>query len=148
MSKIWVIHQKQLQVIIFSALLITVAAVYLNYANSEAAVAQPSEERTIPMVTGEFKTTTEDGKIIETYVWHPDTVYVKKGERIRLSISGVNGKSHPFLIEGMDIRGEVKKGKETIVRFTAEKEGIYRLICHTHHDLENGGPMVGYIVVD
>jgi heme/copper-type cytochrome/quinol oxidase subunit 2 len=60
----------------------------------------------------------------------------------------VNGDSHPFIIEGLNVKGEVKKGKETVVSFTAQKEGIYRIICTTHSDIAHNGPMVGYIVVN
>ncbi|MNT97662.1 hypothetical protein D3C72_2400340 [compost metagenome] len=59
----------------------------------------------------------------------------------------MNGESHPFLIEGLNISGEVKKGKETIVHFTANQAGTYRLICMTHTDMGHNGPMIGYIEV-
>lgn len=109
---------------------------------------KPDGERLIHLVTGEFKTTAEGGKTIEAYRWDPGTIFVEKGERIKLIIYGVNGESHPFIIEGTDIKGEVKKGKETVVRFQAEKEGVYRLICLTHPDKDHSGPMIAYIVVD
>ncbi|MFC3842447.1 MULTISPECIES: cupredoxin domain-containing protein [Paenibacillus] len=111
-------------------------------------LAEPTPERTIHMVVGEFKSTTKDGKTIEAYRWDPGTVVIQKGERIKLSIYGVNGDSHPFLIEGLNISGEVKKGKETIVHFTADQEGTYRIICMTHADIAHNGPMIGYLVVD
>jgi plastocyanin len=44
--------------------------------------------------------------------------------------------------------GVVKKGKETIFTARFDKEGIYRLICLTHGDIEHNGPMIAYIVVD
>ncbi|WP_420819427.1 cupredoxin domain-containing protein [Paenibacillus thalictri] len=114
----------------------------------KAATGAAGEPRTIQLVTGEFKSTTADGKNIEAYRWDPGTIYVKKGEKINLSIYGVNGDSHPFVIEGLNVKGEVKKGKETIVSFKADKEGVYRIICLTHPDIAHNGPMVGYIVVD
>ncbi|WP_411830200.1 MULTISPECIES: cupredoxin domain-containing protein [Paenibacillus] len=111
-------------------------------------LADSASERTIQLVVGEFKSTTKEGKTIEAYRWDPGTVIVRKGEKIKLSIYGVNGESHPFLIEGLNISGEVQKGKETVVHFTANQEGTYRLICMTHADVAHGGPMIGYIVVD
>ncbi|HZG58210.1 cupredoxin domain-containing protein [Paenibacillus sp.] len=110
--------------------------------------AMPVGERVIHMVTGEYSTTTKDGQEIEAYRWDPGTVFVNKGENVKLKILGVNGDHHPFLIEGLNIQGVVKKGEETVVSFHASKEGIYRLICLTHPDAGNHGPMIGYIVVD
>lgn len=104
--------------------------------------------RTIQLVTGEFKSTTPDGKEIEAYRWDPGTIFINKGEKVRLSIYGVNGKEHPFSIEGTNIKGTVKKGEETIVPLQFKKEGVYRLICHMHPDIAHNGPMIAYIVVD
>jgi hypothetical protein len=71
--------------------------------------------REIDMITAEFKTKTKDGKDIIAYRWDPGTVFLEKGEKVNLYISGVNGEDHPFYIEGTDIQGTVKKGEETIV---------------------------------
>ncbi|MBU9713613.1 hypothetical protein [Evansella tamaricis] len=104
--------------------------------------------REIHMVTGEFKTKTEDGKEIESYRWDPGTIFLEAGEKVNLVLYGVNGKEHPFKIEGTDISGNVKKGEETIVPIQFEEEGIYRLICVTHADKDHNGPMIAYIIVD
>lgn len=103
---------------------------------------------TIQMVTGEFAAKTEDGKEIEAYRWDPGTIVVPKGEEVTISIYGVNGKEHPFIIEGTDYKGTVQKGKETILNVKFDEEGTYRLICLTHSSIEKNGPMIGYIVVD
>jgi plastocyanin len=116
--------------------------------SASGTMVQPGPARTIHMVTGEFKTTGADGKPIEAYRWDPGTIYVKKGETINLSIYGVNGTSHPFVIDGLNVRGEVKKGKDTVVTFRADQPGTYRIVCLTHPDIAHNGPMVGYIVVD
>lgn len=100
------------------------------------------------MVTGEFSGKTEDGKELEAYRWDPGTIVVPVGKDIKLSILGVNGKEHPFFIEGTNAKGSVKKGEETILNLHFKKEGTYRLICTTHPDKEHNGPMIGYIVVD
>lgn len=109
---------------------------------------QPEGPRTIHMVTAEAKTVLGDGSSLEAYRWDPGTVFVEKGEEVNLVLYGVNGDSHPFYIEGTQIKGEVKKGKETTVLFQASEEGVYRLICLTHPDKNHNGPMIGYIVVD
>ncbi|WP_139377110.1 cupredoxin domain-containing protein [Halobacillus hunanensis] len=107
-----------------------------------------ADTRVIHLVTGEFKSETANGEEIEAYRWDPGTIYVEKGEPFRLNIYGVNGKEHPFHIEGTDVKGVVKKGKETIVDLKFDEEGVYRLICTTHSDIQSNGPMIAYIVVD
>ncbi|GIP35426.1 hypothetical protein [Paenibacillus sp. J2TS4] len=149
MFKAFVLSKKK--IVIVTALLASAAmgGLIYNYSkDSQAVSGSPGQPRTIHMVTGEFKSTTEDGKEIEAYRWDPGNIYIKKGETVNLSIFGVNGASHPFIIEGTNIKGEVKKGKETIVPFKADKEGIYRLLCLTHPDIAHHGPMIAYIVVD
>jgi len=110
--------------------------------------ARPAGERVVHMVTGEFSATLEDGRKIEAYRWDPGTVVVKKGELVKLVIRGVNGAQHPFVIEGLNVRGVVTKGRETTVTFRAAREGIYRLICTAHPDAAHNGPMIAYIVVE
>jgi heme/copper-type cytochrome/quinol oxidase subunit 2 len=138
------------QIVLGAILLIAIACtgIYLKHSESQAASAAMGAERTYHMVTGEFKTTTPDGKELEAYRWDPGTIYVKKGEKVTLNILGINGASHSFFIEGMNIKGEVKKGKETTVSFSPQKEGTYRIICTDHPDAAHNGPMIGYIVVD
>lgn len=148
MSQVWIIKRKHLYLAAVVLLLILSGVLYMNRGKIVPTLAEPMPERTIQMVVGEFKSTTKDGKTIEAYRWDPGTVFIQKGERIKLSIYGVNGDSHPFLIEGLNISGEVKKGKETIVHFTADQEGTYRIICMTHADIAHNGPMIGYLVVD
>lgn len=99
------------------------------------------------MVTGEFSTTTKDGKKIEAYRFDPGTIVVPKNEEVSLRIFGVNGEEHPFYIEGTDIKGTVKKGEETLVSLNFKEAGTYKLICDTHSHEGHGMPMIAYIVV-
>lgn len=134
-----------------AAALLLGGAAYLFLQRDELRTAMapaPAAVRTIQLVTGEFKSTGPNGKTIEAYRWDPGTVYVKKGENVRLSFFGVNGASHPFVIEGLNMKGEVKKGEETVVSFRAEQAGVYRIVCLTHPDIAHNGPMIGYLVVD
>ncbi|MEK5442809.1 MULTISPECIES: cupredoxin domain-containing protein [unclassified Fredinandcohnia] len=102
----------------------------------------------IHITTGELKSKTDEGKEIESYFWNPGTVYVPQGKEVTFNIYGVNGKEHSFYIEGTDIKGTVKKGEEITINANFEKEGMYRIICLNHSDINNNGPMIGYIVVD
>ncbi|CAM4330231.1 heme/copper-type cytochrome/quinol oxidase subunit 2 [Paenibacillus endophyticus] len=148
MAKVFIVSKRQIQLFIVVAVLIILTGVYLSWDRSREVNAQPSEPRIFQLVTGEYSTTTADGKELEVYRWDPGSIVVNKGEPVELHITGVNGNSHPFVVEGLGIRGEVSKGKTTIVRFTAEKAGTYPIICLTHTDMRHGGPMVGYITVN
>lgn len=109
---------------------------------------QEAKVRDIHIVTGEFYGKNAEGKEIEAYRWDSGTIFVEKGESVRLNILGISGKEHPFIIEGTDIKGTVKQGEETIVPLQFQEEGVYRLICLTHPDKMHNGPMIAYIVVD
>ncbi|WP_028563897.1 cupredoxin domain-containing protein [Paenibacillus pinihumi] len=147
MSKIFVVSKRQFRVAGVIALAAILACGYLFWSRSETVSGTPHKEQVFHLVTGEFKTTTDDGNELEVYRFDPGSIYVRKGEPVQLNITGINGKSHPFIIEGLNIRGEVQKGKVTTVRFTADQPGTYPIVCLTHTQLKQGGPMVGYIVV-
>ena len=85
-----------------------------------------SGDRVIQLVTGEFASKTDDGKEIEVYRWDPGTVIVNQGDNVELHITGVNGESHPFVIEELGIKGEVTKGKTTMVKFQRRKKAPSR----------------------
>lgn len=146
----FVVKKRALYFVGVIALLAIVGSLWLTFKpDSTPVITQQNETiREIHLVTGEFKSSTEDGKEIEAYRWDPGTIFMEKGEKVRLKILGVNGKEHPFIIEGTDIKGIVKKGEETVVPLKFDKEGTYRLICHIHSTAENSGPMIAYIVVD
>lgn len=150
MNKLWVIRGKTLAWIA-AAVLLAVLAVWTVLdgigGGTSATSAAGGNVRTYHMAVVEHTGKTADGKHLEVYRWDPGTLFVNKGETVRLKILGINGSSHPFVIEGTDIRGIVRQGEETEVTFRADKEGIYRLICHTHLDAAHHGPMIGYIVV-
>jgi heme/copper-type cytochrome/quinol oxidase subunit 2 len=129
------------------AIALLAVVVLVRMGNQMPVSAYPSQERTIQMVAGEFDADTTGGKEIESYRWDPGTIIVRKGQPVKLSIYGVNGTKHPFYIEGLNVKGEVVQGKETIVSFTPTSEGTYRLICQAHYDIAHNGPMIAYIEV-
>lgn len=72
----------------------------------------------------------------------PDVIRVKKGETVRLVLIGMDV-THGFAIESLDIdAGEIHPGKETVVEFTAEKEGVYMfkcmIVCSPYHHFMRG----------
>ncbi len=132
------------------AVVIGAATIWYSFQSDAIPAMQNKAEkiREIHLITNELKTTTEDGKEIEIYRWDPGTIYVKKGEKVNLKLFGVYGKEHPFIIEGTNIQGTVKKGEETVIPVQFEKEGVYRLICVTHLDYDHHGPMIAHIIVE
>ncbi|SEO15512.1 cupredoxin domain-containing protein [Paenibacillus sp. OV219] len=147
MSNIFVISRKQLWLFFLVVMVMITAAFGLRWNQSRATLADQQGTRVIQLVTGEFKTKTDDGKELEVYRFDPGTIVVNKGEHVELRITGVNGKSHPFVIHELGVKGEINKGQTTTVHFTAEQKGTYPILCLTHTSLANGGPMIGYIVV-
>jgi heme/copper-type cytochrome/quinol oxidase subunit 2 len=148
MSRIVILSRKKIQFYTIMAAVVILAGAYIGWQQSKPALSSAGNNtRVIQLVTGEFTALSDSGQKLESYRWDPGTVVVKKGEHVELRISGINGQSHPFVIEGLNISGEVHKGKTTIVRFTPKDEGIYAIVCQTHADPKSGGPMVGYLVV-
>jgi heme/copper-type cytochrome/quinol oxidase subunit 2 len=151
MSRIVLINRKKVQAYALLAVVVILAGAYLGWQNAQPASSAPvpgsDGPRVIQLVTGEFKAVSDSGVQLESYRWDPGTVVVRKGEAVELRISGINGQSHPFVIEGLNISGEVHKGKTTVIHFTPKEAGIYPIVCQTHDVPKNGGPMVGYLVV-
>lgn len=147
MSKIVILSRKKIQFYTIMAVVVILAGAYIGWQQTKPALAPANDStQVIQLVTGEF-TATFDGKKLESYRFDPGTVVVNKGQPVELRISGINGQSHPFVIEGLGISGEVHKGKTTIVKFTPKEAGVYSIICQTHSEPNSGGPMVGYLVV-
>jgi len=157
MNKIVVLNRKKIQFYAVIAAVVILAGAYIGWQQSKPASAPPvggeAAKQVLQMSTGEFKATADNGKNLETYLFYPGTVVAKKGVPVELRISGINGQSHPFVIEGIknaageDLSGMINKGKTTVVSFTPKEAGIYSIICQTHADPKTGGPMVGYLVV-
>ncbi|MGG3889690.1 hypothetical protein [Metabacillus fastidiosus] len=119
---------------------------YLNPGDMEtASMTKQTKNLEISMIAVEFQSKMTDGREIEVYRWDPGTIYIPKEEDVTLRIYGVNGKEHPFFIEGTNIKGVVKKGEETAIPLHFKEEGVYKLICTTH---TAEAPMTAYIVVD
>lgn len=135
--------------IIFCSVFITSIWIFSQTNKTITTINQYEEKvRDIQLVTGEFKAKTAEGKKIESYRWDPGTIFVSEGEKIRLKILGVNGREHPFKIEGTNIKGIVKQNEETVIPLQFNEEGVYRLICLAHPDKDHSGPMIAYIIVD
>lgn len=74
----------------------------------------------------------EDRWEVSTYRWEPGTIVVTEGDLVTLEIIGINGAEHSFTIEGYDVSGLVTRGNLTTVSFTADKAGIFKIVCASH----------------
>jgi hypothetical protein len=80
-----------------------------------------------------LKEPNDDGRWeVATYRWDPGVIVVNQGDVVTLEIIGINGESHPFTIEGYNISDVVHRGHVTRVTFTADKVGIFKIICPVH----------------
>ena len=68
-----------------------------------------------------------------TYVFDPRQIVVDQGDEVTLEFIGINGASHPTTIGGYDKTFELKRGQVTRVTFTADKAGVFPIVCATHH---------------
>lgn len=75
---------------------------------------------------------------VETYVWLPGEITVVEGDKVTLQVLGVNGAIHPSRIEGYDVGFEVKRGQVTTVTFTADKAGVFKILCDAHQPSMTG----------
>lgn len=79
---------------------------------------------------------------ISAYVFEPRQIHVNEGDEVTLKFIGINGASHPTTISGYDKTFELKRGQVIDVTFTADKAGVFPIVCSTHHPT-----MVGELIV-
>ena len=68
-------------------------------------------------------------------IWTPGTIVVKKGTHVKLKlINNVpsDPNQHGFAIPAYDIAKVVNRGTPEEVEFTANKEGVFPIICQLH----------------
>jgi nitrosocyanin len=65
--------------------------------------------------------------------WLPGTIIVKKGDDVEITlINNVPSGVHGFFIPDFNVRKDVKKGVKEVVKFKADKEGLFDMKCHLH----------------
>ena len=74
---------------------------------------------------------------VSSYIWSPGTMMAFQGDKIGLEIFIVNGDKHAAYVEGPDGIELMKgwnqyRGVTYTFGFTAEKVGLYKLICTIH----------------
>ena len=84
------------------------------------------------------------------YRWEPDTIVVKKGEKIRFIIEAVDV-PHGFELEGIVIPGwgpekAVRKEDKTILEVMADEAGAWDMVCTVYCGPGHTGMKGKYIV--
>ncbi len=65
--------------------------------------------------------------------WLPGTIMAKKGDDIEITlINNAPSGIHGFIIPAFGVKKEVLKGKTEVVKFKADKEGLFEMKCHLH----------------
>ena len=80
------------------------------------------------------------------YTFDPSTITVKKGERVKLTITAIDH-DHGFKVEAFQIDRLLKKGTPTVIEFKADKAGTFPFQC-SHFCGMGHGKMKGQLVVE
>jgi plastocyanin len=70
---------------------------------------------------------------VSVYVFEPRQILVAEGDEVTLEFVGINGANHPTTIKGYEQSFELKRGEVTKISFTADKSGVFPIVCATHH---------------
>ncbi len=75
--------------------------------------------------------------------FHPASVTVDKGDKVRLHVDNSTDRPHGFNVEGYGrTQRVVEPGKPADVSFTASRAGTFRIFCHLHPTHQAGTLLV------
>src|SRR3972149_2409848 len=74
------------------------------------------------------------------YRGQPGFIVARQGEQVTLEIIGINGADHVSALPPFVEKFTVKRGQITRVSFTAERAGVFPIICVNHQP-----SMTGYL---
>jgi len=102
------------------------------------------------MVLGQTPAPSNEAREIQViarkYEFNPNTITVKRGERVKLTITAIDH-DHGFKLEAFGIDKLLKKGQATTIEFTADKAGTFPFQC-SHFCGMGHGKMKGQLVVE
>jgi plastocyanin len=75
---------------------------------------------------------------VSAYIWQPSQIIVNEGDEVTLEFVGINGAAHPTTIAAFGQTFTVKRGQAHRATFTADKVGIFGIICSTHKPSMSG----------
>lgn len=80
------------------------------------------------------------------WVFEPETIRVKQGDTVRLSIQSIDV-SHGFALPDFGINATLEPGKTETVEFVADKKGVFRFVCSVFCGAGHGD-MQGTLIVE
>jgi plastocyanin len=75
---------------------------------------------------------------VSAYVWLPSQIIVTEGDEVTLEFVGINGAAHPTTIAAFGQNFTLTRGQAHRVTFTADKVGIFGIMCSTHKPSMSG----------
>lgn len=75
---------------------------------------------------------------VSAYVWQPSQIVVSEGDEVTLEFVGINGAAHPTTIAAFGQTFVVNRGQAHRITFTADKAGIFGILCSTHKPSMSG----------
>jgi plastocyanin len=75
---------------------------------------------------------------VSAYVWQPSQIIINEGDEVTIEFVGINGASHPTTITGYGKTFQLKRGQVVRVTFTADRAGVFPIVCATHKPSMNG----------
>ena len=75
---------------------------------------------------------------VSAYVWQPSQIIVNEGDEVTLEFVGINGAAHPTSIAAFGQNFVVNRGQAHRISFTADKVGVFGIICSTHKPSMSG----------
>jgi len=75
---------------------------------------------------------------VSAYVWQPGQIIVNEGDEVTIEFVGINGATHPTTITGYNKTFQLKRGQVVRVSFTADRAGVFPIVCATHKPSMNG----------
>ena len=79
---------------------------------------------------------------VSTYQWQPGFIVARQGEQVTLEIIGINGADHVSALPPFVEKFTVKRGQITRVSFTANRAGVFPILCVNHQP-----SMTGYLTI-
>ncbi len=124
-----------------------IVALFILIGSIAVPVALPYLDNVLMPEKGEENTILIRAYIKEAGGFQPSVIKVKKGEKVRLVVEGMDV-VHGFAIKGLGIDlGAIDVGEKKVVEFVAEKEGVYvfkcTIMCSPQHNF-----MKGIIIVE
>ena len=111
---------KFIVMIIFAVLLIGSGVIYAKFYRPESftPIAASGNVITIPV------------RILENkWVWEPNILYAKVGDKVILKIFNEDSYDHGFALETFGISTKLSPKIETVIEFIASKEGTFGFYC-------------------